>query len=401
VVLQLSTGPTQSGKVCLLFRLDPFHSWRFLPDFVYQGFIPMRVLFVHPGKLHTNLYHALKALIAHNIDPLVLLPGEHHWQHEGLRIIARAPEAFSFHEARQLLVQTAPDLVVIRRSRGISRKILWACLWQMRPFVFYDQRPYLVLRFERTLKRIILHRKTIRITPVYGLPKHGNESDPSACYLPFPVDISIQANSRCWQPDNRLRLLCVAKLGQPRKNHFLLLEALESLAQQYDFSLTLVGNTNSWGRGGSEQYLKRLLSYPKTGAIGKFVNIVENVPYERMKNIYLQHDVCILPSSRESLGFAPVEAMGCGNAAIISDACGSAGYLHAAARQGFECGYIFADGQKESLAKTLEKFLCQPGHAKKLGMNALSWTRQNLGEEEFARKFIDMANRCGARLKST
>ncbi len=353
----------------------------------------MKIVFVLPS-FHTNLYFALRALLSAGIEVTLVVRRNGLGKLDGVKEIVE-DDSISWNRAWETLNRENPDLVVVRRTPGISRRILLAAMAQGRKVVRYDQHPLLFPDgLGPRLRNLIAPFRTRRFTPVPGLSGKGMKPDPTATYLPFPVAILTEDQNRRYAPEGTLRILCVGKLGQPRKNHFVVLEALEQLADRFDFTATFVGVTGR-AKGFDMDYLSRLLDYPSHGPIGERIKVFEGVPFEAMRQSYLDHDLCILPSHDEPFGTAPLEAMGMGAATIISDECGSAGYLDAAALAGFECGYIVPAGDCASLRDRLEFILAHPGQVISLGRSALDWTRRELAEDLFAQRFLRMAARAG------
>lgn len=356
----------------------------------------MKVVFVLPS-FHTNLFYGLRGLVGAGVEPVLVVQRSGLAELEGVRIIQPRGSKLSVREAAELLRREAPDLVVVRRTSGISRRMFLAASAQRRKVLIYDQRPYLMPAGLRSFNgRLTAPFRIPRITPVHGLPENSGERDPAAFYLPFPVESLEEGAQRVWAPGGRTRILCVAKLGQPRKNHFVLIEALERLASRYDFSVTFVGITVD-ARGFDDSYLSRLRGYPEEGPMGRRVRVLEEYPFAKMRELYLEHDICVLPSNDEPLGTAPIEAMGMGCAAIVSSECGSAGYLLGAERAGIPAGYIIPAGDHEVLGQTLEMILKDSRLLEVLGGNALAWTREEFGEAVFADRFKKVAARIGVR----
>jgi glycosyltransferase involved in cell wall biosynthesis len=188
----------------------------------------------------------------------------------------------------------------------------------------------------------------------------------------------------------------VAKLAEARKNHRLLIRALERLGDDAAFSLTVAGSSSLAIRTPDAELVRWLRAYPRSGAIGNRVRVLEDIPFAAMGDLYASHDVCVLPSSTEPLGTAPLEAMGRGCAALVSDQCGSAWYVAGAAAAGLRCGAVFPAEDETALIEALHPILSAPERVPVLGANAVHWTRQEFAEDIFARRFLALAARLGA-----
>ncbi len=355
-----------------------------------------RVLFVLP-RFHTNLHYALTALVRCGVEPVLLVREGGRGGVDGARVVEAPTTPLPLADARRLLRAERPDLVVIRKTRGLARPVHLAALLQGRPNVGYDQRPLLAPRPRLHGPRgWFKGRPRRRFTPVHGLPGRGRRVDRTAVYLPLPVASAPEAATRTWAPEGVVRILCVAKLAEARKNHRVLIRALERLADDIPLSLTLAGSSSLAIGAPDAELVGWLRSYPHTGALGARVKVLEDVPFAAMPELYARHDVCVLPSSNEPLGTAPLEAMGQGCAALVSDQCGSAWYVAGAAEAGLPCGEVFPAEDDGALVEALRSNASSPERLAVLGANAAEWARREFSEEVFARRFFALAARLGA-----
>ncbi|MFP4126526.1 MAG: glycosyltransferase family 4 protein [Alphaproteobacteria bacterium] len=355
----------------------------------------MRVLFVLP-RFHTNLHYALTALVRCGVEAVLLVREGGRGGVDGVRIIEAPRARLELAEARHVVDAERPDLVVIRKTRGLARPMHLAALWRGVATIGYDQRPLLSPRPPlHGVRGLFAGRPRRRFTPVHGLPRRHSCPDPTASYVPFPVATPQDATARSWAPGGVVRFLCVAKLAEARKNHRLLIRALERLADEAAFTLTLVGSASLAIGAPDPELVRWLRAYPRTGAIGHRVRLLEDIPFARMGDLYAGHDVCVLPSSSEPLGTAPLEAMGHGCAALVSDQCGSAWYVAGAAEAGLPCGAVFPADDEAGLIEALRPIVASPERLAALGGNAARWTRQEFAEEVFARRFLALAARLG------
>ena len=355
----------------------------------------MRVVFVVPW-FHTNLYFALRALLRHDVQPTLVVRYHAKTRLDGVRVRDIAPPV-SVAAATRVLRDEAPDLVVIRKTKGVSAAFHRAALLQRRPMVGYDQRPLWRPRpAGHRLRALFKGRPARRFTPVHGLPVQERRLDPSATYLPFPVQGAAMDADRSWVPDGIVRVLCVGRLVESRKNQHGLLQALEALASDVDFRVTLVGGTQVVKGVSEPAHLDRLRRYAERGPLADRVTLREDASFEEMPAIYAAHDLCVLPSLSEPLGTAPLEAMAYGCAAVVSATCGSAWYVEGSREAGLPCGEVVPTGDQAALTATLRGLMTRPGELSRLGTNALTWTRREFGEDRFADRFLAMAASLGA-----
>lgn len=123
-----------------------------------------------------------------------------------------------------------------------------------------------------------------RFTPVRG--DAGVDSpDAYAHYLPFPV--AAVPRPREYARRGEARILCVGKLNQPRKQHFMLPEALERLVGTAEFQVTLAGSALHPPAAAASKYYERLQTYARRGSLGDRVTIRANLPFRQMPDLCL------------------------------------------------------------------------------------------------------------------
>jgi hypothetical protein len=349
----------------------------------------LNVVFVVPS-FHTNLFFATKALKQAGVGVHILCANAAGAEdHSEVRPVILDQATTRWSDLYKRLGEIRPDLVVIRDVGRISKMIFWISLVQRRPMIGYDQRPFLKPRhWGRLLHGFARGRPLRRITPVHGLWEPGGRADRFATYMPFPVEGIGEAEPRRYCPDGVVRILCVGKLAERRKNQLLLLQSLEPLAAEFDFRITLAGSASLQVGAADRAYLESLLSYAESGALRNRLTIIKDVPFSDMARLYADHDICVLPSKKEPLGTAPLEAMGRGCAAIISSDSGSAYYVAEAEEAGLPCGALFSSGSEAGLRLVLRNMLDNPERIAALGQNAIKWVQRRFSLAEFANRFI-------------
>jgi glycosyltransferase involved in cell wall biosynthesis len=285
---------------------------------------PRSVLFVVP-RFHTNLAGAVRTLDRAGCRVHVFCLAEGSIEDHSIVMPRIFPASTPAGEIRRAIREAAPDLVFLRGCKPLSRVVGAYCrLRGLRAYSYglssVTQRPALGRQIER-----FLHGQPLRrITPVRGLDA-SSPADRHARYLPWPVEAVAGVSPAPDPASGPLRILCVGKLSQPRKNQHRLIAALDDLNRPGEISLTLVGSSSAEISGADLQHW-RLLSERATEPAGRFpVCIRADVPFAGMPEIYAQHQVCVLPADREPLGMAPLEAMAYGVVPVFSRACGSAG----------------------------------------------------------------------------
>lgn len=354
---------------------------------------PVKALFVLP-TVHTNLAFALPSLAGAGVEVHAVVRRTRAGTPDSVHVHV-TPPPITLGVARALLAGIAPDLVVVRKVPGLSRPIAWAAVLRGTPLIAYDQRPALRPRAAAEAWTGILRgRPRLRITPVLGLRGPRTRPDPNAIHAPFPVSAAPEpARTPHKGP---LRIVCVGKLAERRKEHFALVEALEALREQ-PFTLTIAGSSTTEIGTPDARNRDRLLAYPQEGMLGDRVTVLPDVPFGAMPALYRAHDLCVLPSRLEPLGTAPLEAMAHGAAALVSDECGSADVIAEAAREGLTVGALFPAGDHGALQSALAGFIDDPAGTRAIGDTARRWTQEFLSPARFVDRFLEAAECAGVR----
>lgn len=334
-----------------------------------------KVLFVVP-RFHTNLAHAVRILVENGFDPAIFASSQSESEDHRYAVPQVFGPSTRRDRIREALCAFDPDLILLRKTPPLSQHVARLSAFGRYNVVSYDLRP---LDKPRPKSRLLAHRLTgrpvRRVTPVPGL-RSGAQRDLFASLLPWPVD-RIDQPRRPRDPVRPLRVLCVAKLKQPRKNHLLLVEALKGALADGRATLTLVGSSASLPKvgAGTEPYFATLQAAAHENPE---VRIVADVPYPDMPEVYRSHDVCVLPSREEPLGMAPLEAMAYGCVPLISTDCGSAGYI-----QSGQNGWLFEPNDAAQLAAQLDGLSRDTLLLDRMSDGALETARGQLGRQAF------------------
>jgi len=356
-----------------------------------RSLIDTDILFVLPS-FHTNLFYALKALNSRGYGVNLLCERRRDGGEDFVSSHTLLDQGTAtLEDVSSLFGRLRPGLVVIRKSGRLSQLAHRICLLRRLRMVGYDQRPYLRPRHPgQIIHGALKGRPMRRFTPVHGL---SGRPDPLAVYIPFPVEPLPSGTNRDYAPGGTVRILCVAKLTERRKNHFLLLRALEPLASKFDFRVTLVGSSNLDIGNPDPAHFEALKEYATHGALAGRVEIQKDVPFAEMPHIYRNHDICVLPSHGEPLGTAPLEAMSQGCAAVISSDSGSAYYVQSGLDAGLPCGAVFPTNEIEPLQQALSDLMYDPDRLARYGENAAELTRHEFAPDKFATRFKSLMSR--------
>lgn len=349
--------------------------------------LPQSVLFVVP-RFHTNLAVAVRTLVGAGCRVHVFAPIEGTVEDHSAVVPRIFPNKTSPREIRSALKEAAPDLVFIRSCKPLSRTVGYYCrLRGIRAFSYGLAPVFSQPALGRRLARFRDGQPLRRVSPVRGLDPSGPR-DRLAEHMPWPVEA---ANGLGSMPDPHfgpLRILCVGKLGQPRKNQDKLIAALDAIDRPDEIELTLVGSTSDAVSGSDRAHLQALLDRAEPVG-GRFpVTIQSDVPYARMPEIYARHHVCVLPADREPLGIAPLEAMAYGLVPVFSRACGSAGNILSG-----QDGFIVDAHDPASMQDVFARLLADRDLVERVGRAARNTAVTSLGPDAFLARLANLYTR--------
>jgi glycosyltransferase involved in cell wall biosynthesis len=288
-----------------------------------------------------------------------------------------------------------PDIMVIRSDCLIFALIaMLTGILQSKALVFYSNAPLYSgsSKKSRVIKNLLIKwTKGAWITPVEGVRKEGTSRISHSYYLPFPCLANGQVD-KLWFRDNKINILMIGKY-QPRKNHLLLIQAIEELLNSPEklalpVKVTLIGEISSEDH---ERQFRLIQQYVEDNGLNGLVEFKCNLPFSVVQEEYLKHDIFVLPSSREPVGVSVLEAMAHGLPVICSDSAGAASYV----RNGIN-GHIFKSDDIHSLTGELEKLLGNTEQIVKKG-EASKWivSTEHHPEEYYGRLMSLVRSRFG------
>ena len=179
-------------------------------------------------------------------------------------------------------------------------------------------------KFKKRLLDLVAKRIVGRNTPIICSVKAGFVSAHpyfnNLHYVPFAIK-SKTTTKKYDIAGDVLKVLCVGKLTQERKNQTQLIKYLSTLLlRNQSLELTLVGDCKK-----ENEYSQRLRQSAKGSRIKVIVK--PNVAREDMQREYLDADVFMLSSRREPAAYSVLEAMSYGLCAITSADNGTRCYL--------------------------------------------------------------------------
>ncbi len=185
-------------------------------------------------------------------------------------------------------------------------------------------------------------------------------SNAEIVWNPYNVDFDASIAWPRLEPNDELRLACVARLHPPSKGQDILFEALAA-APWADRQWRL----HLYGEGAMRQTLVRLAQRLGLGDRVVFAGHVD------VKEIWQSNHILVMPSRYEGLPLAIVEAMLCGRPVVATDVAG-----HSEIIEDGVTGFLADAPTVDSVAKALERLWARRDDAEQIGAAAAQRIRQ-------------------------
>jgi len=231
----------------------------------------------------------------------------------GLRYIV------SISEVRSHFNCFKPDVIILRDFTWANLVLLLIAKKNNIPVVLYNLNEYNIVGscyknwFLRYLDNHYFQK--LRITPV----RFGNEKDylegQGVYFFDFPVYQPFAYRNGVAKAGPKLKVCTIGKLDQERKRN------IDLVAQCYDLlisgriELTIIGAVRDLNNEVYISLKRQIKGLPN-------INLVENIPNDKCRNILAEQDLFLFPAVEEPLGYAILEAMASGLPVICSDTCG-------------------------------------------------------------------------------
>ncbi len=284
------------------------------------------------------------------------------------------------------ITEFEPDVVVIRNYEIYS--ILSFLISKVKGYniIFHEQME--MCRSDYSWKKHIvdnIHQKAfgnglIRITPIKGdCDRH--DPIPNVYYFPFVIDPEIQCSfdEYSFFRDGNINIIMVGKLWQKRKNHIHLLEVVDRLRDDHELRVTLVGSLPE------KKSDSRIRTFIDDHDMENLVDIKPNLPFEKLQNLYSEHDLFVLPSHSEPAAVSPLEAMANGLPVISSDDNGTRWYIEKGVN-----GYVFETGNLDDLEEKVRLVVNDRKELVNMGKNSYQIANENHHPDVYRDRFIDL-----------
>jgi glycosyltransferase involved in cell wall biosynthesis len=196
--------------------------------------------------------------------------------------------------------------------------------------------------------------------------------------IPFASDPHPRARNRTYCHGDLVRLLSVGKFTL-RKNHLLLLRACRHLVPQHRLHLTLVGEVST---DEHRSHLEDVKTTAESFGAKEWLDIRTNVAHAQMSDVYLEHDVFVLPSRDEPASISVLEAMSHGLPVICSTTSGTRYYVNHG-----DSGEIFASDDLNSLIFSIEQTIVSRSEIVRRGQNSLDLVEHQYSLDVFVQRF--------------
>ena len=312
-------------------------SW--LPNVAAEKGNKLNILFLVP-RYHTNMIPMVESLkqAGHEVA-VVVSAAESLEDYQILRPIQLNAD----HEMTEVALQLPfkkPNLVLIR---ALSLPMIQFAVWakhQGATIIQYTQkplrRPFGIKSALKDLKRLRANQLAkIPLTSVTPVDHHASiQKNLPKKYLRrifnFPVFEYPNTNLNPTAPSERLKVLMVGKLAQPRKRHFWFIDALKSSGLQIDLKICGAGldlQFDDGTRDGEYYFDLKECAEATCDSDPLHISLHEDVNFYELSTYYSEAEIFALPALNEEFGISVLEAMAHSCAVVVSDACGSARHI--------------------------------------------------------------------------
>ncbi len=333
----------------------------------------MKFLIIAP-RFHTNLYYRTLALknAGHEIKVLVMYKGKSEFYGDfdiqllkfawlsrillsivglfkknylksGLELRLQWPG----NELKTNLRNFKPDAILLKAYQDmLAIKSLYLARRQKIKVLMFTQTTFTHIKGSQFLFKLnVLWFKRLKvlayITPIeqnyIAFRKVGIQN---VYYLPFVYPNS--ENTIIYENKALINILSIGKFVK-RKDHLLLVKAIERIKTDYNVKLTIIGE-----RADLPCY-QEVKDYISKNSLESNVSILAHLSYTEIQKQYARHQLFVLAAYNEPAAYSPVEAMAHGLPVILSTDSGTNCYI----QNGIN-GFIFEAGNLDDLTSTIK-----------------------------------------------
>ena len=271
-----------------------------------------------------------------------------------------------------------PDLAIIRERSIYTICMNAICKHYKIPTIIYNLSPV----WDKPKKMDLAHKIVWKLTPKYritptnlvGIDYTGLVKDENGYWAPFLMEPQVSPEEKTYFEENRINVFCIGKY-QERKNHQMMIEAVEELLPKYNLHLTIAGEISNRFH---EEYYKKVWRYVAQHHLEDKVTFLVNLNRQEVYEQYKKADVYVVPSTGEPASITVIEAMAFSVPAISGSDNGTASYIDFG-----KTGYVFEDNNKEDLKDKLEKIVCDKENLMKMGAAGYQHVKDNFQFENY------------------
>lgn len=281
-----------------------------------------------------------------------------------------------------------PDVAIIR-ERSIYTICMYAiCKHYRIPAILYNLSPV----WDKPKKMDFAHKLVWKLTPEYritptnlvGIDYSGLVKDEKGYWAPFLMEPQVSPEEKRYFADDRINVFCIGKY-QERKNHLMMIEAVEELLPKYNLHLTIAGEISNHFH---EDYYKMVCEYVRQHHLEDKVTFLVNLNREEVYEQYRKADVYVVPSTGEPASITVIEAMAFSVPAISGSDNGTASYIDYG-----KTGFVFEDNNKKDLRDKLEQIVCSKDNIIKMGAAGYMHVKDNFQFDNYYRQILKVLER--------
>lgn len=265
-----------------------------------------------------------------------------------------------------------PDLAILRERSMYTICMNAICKYYKVPTIIYNLSPV----WDKPKKMDLAHKLVWKLTPKYritptnlvGIDFKGLVKDENAYWAPFLMEPQTSPDEKTYFANNRINIFCIGKY-QERKNHQMMIEAVEELLPKYDLHLTIAGEISNHFH---EEYYKKVNDYVREHGLEDRLTFLVNLNRKEIAKEYKKADVYVVPSTGEPASITVIEAMAHSVPAISGSDNGTASYIDYG-----KTGYVFEDNNKADLKDKLEKIISDRENLVKMGAAGYQHVKDN------------------------
>lgn len=265
-----------------------------------------------------------------------------------------------------------PDIAIIRERSIYTICMNAICRHYHIPTILYNLSPV----WDKPKKMDLAHKIVWKLTPKYrmtptnlvGIDFTGLVKDDYGYWAPFLMEPQVAPEERTYFANNRINIFCIGKY-QERKNHQMMIEAVEELLPKYNLHLTIAGEISN---AFHDEYYQKVVHYVKEHQLEDRVTFLVNLNRQQVSEEYKKADVYVVPSTGEPASITVIEAMAHSIPAVSGTDNGTASYIDYG-----KTGYVFEDNNKEDLKDKLEKIICDKDNLMKMGAAGYQHVKDN------------------------